>query len=108
WNVSDVPVTITETDSLNRTVLLQNATGTQCSSLAPNAASFCQKLSYKGFGGADRATWIAYDASSYLQSAIVLPNGLSYRFYYDGYNDLTRIDLPTGGSIEYDYDAGLS
>ena len=36
-----------------------------------------------------------------------LPDGLSYRFYYNQYDDLTRIDLPTGGSIKYEYGPGL-
>src|SRR5260370_7316172 len=43
-------------------------------------------------------------------SEIVLPNGLSYRFSYLDVNgapnpggELTRINLPTGGYIRYEY-----
>jgi hypothetical protein len=38
---------------------------------------------------------------------MILPNGQSYKFYLNQYGDLTRIDLPTGGSIEYDYGPGI-
>lgn len=36
---------------------------------------------------------------------LTLPNGKFYRFYWanNGMGELTRIDLPTGGSIEYTY-----
>jgi YD repeat-containing protein len=37
-------------------------------------------------------------------SAITLPDGRQYRFYYNSYAELARVDLPTGGVIEYDYD----
>ena len=36
-----------------------------------------------------------------LLSQIVLPNGTSYTFSYDSYLSLTRLRLPTGGSISY-------
>jgi YD repeat-containing protein len=38
-------------------------------------------------------------------SAITLPDGRQYRFYYNSYAELARVDLPTGGVIEYDYAA---
>jgi YD repeat-containing protein len=40
-----------------------------------------------------------------LQS-IVLPDGLSYSFTYDGAADLTQITLPTGGTIAYSLTIG--
>ncbi|MGA9772165.1 MAG: RHS repeat-associated core domain-containing protein [Blastocatellia bacterium] len=36
-----------------------------------------------------------------LTSAIYLPNGKSYQFYYNPYGELERVVLPTGGAIEY-------
>lgn len=39
-------------------------------------------------------------------SAVILPNGQSYQFKYNSYGELARVDLPTGGAIEYDMTAG--
>ncbi len=39
-------------------------------------------------------------------SAVTLPDGRQYRFYYNSYGELARVDLPTGGTIEYDYASG--
>ncbi|HEY6329562.1 MAG TPA: hypothetical protein VI756_09495, partial [Blastocatellia bacterium] len=37
-------------------------------------------------------------------SSVVLPEpSLSYTFQYNGYGEVARIDLPTGGAYEYDY-----
>jgi YD repeat-containing protein len=36
-------------------------------------------------------------------SSVVLPDGRQYSFKYNAYAELSRIDLPTGGRIEYDY-----
>jgi RHS repeat-associated protein len=93
---------------------------------------------YKGFGGATRAIsfnsadpGLRPDYSAYhthgsafpgipdLQgpgtevfrsgpTRITLPNGQFYRFYYNPYGELARIDLPTGGKIEFDYDGGYA
>ena len=41
-------------------------------------------------------------------SAIELPNGKQYQFRYNGYLELSRVTLPTGGAIEYDYAPGLT
>jgi YD repeat-containing protein len=42
--------------------------------------------------------------SAILLSKILLPNNTSYSFQYDpNFLDLTRIDLPTGGVITYDW-----
>ncbi len=38
-------------------------------------------------------------------SQIQLPDGRSYSLYYNIYNELARVELPTGGAIEYDYTA---
>src|SRR5258706_69989 len=40
-------------------------------------------------------------------SALTLPDGIrQYRFYYNNYGELARVDLPTGGVIGYDYASG--
>src|ERR1044071_9298591 len=38
-----------------------------------------------------------------VTKSIRLPNQTEYRFFYDAYGELARIELPTGGVIEYDY-----
>ena len=39
---------------------------------------------------------------------IELPDGRKYLLNYNWYGELARVDLPTGGRIEYDYDAGVT
>src|SRR5262249_161020 len=41
-----------------------------------------------------------------VTTAVLLPNGLAYHFFYTDYGELARVELPTGGVIEYDYAAG--
>ena len=41
-------------------------------------------------------------------SAITLPNNKQYKFFYNSYGELARVELPTGGAIEYDWAAGLT
>lgn len=95
-------------DSLNRDVMAEAfGTPSECTALGTGASAYCQKFVKKGFMGAQRVVWVAYD-SSYRPLYIVLPNNLKYQFYYNSYDDLTRIDLPTGGSIEYTHEPGLS
>lgn len=40
-------------------------------------------------------------------SAVELPDGRLYRFFYNSYGELARVELPTGGAVEYDYAAGV-
>jgi YD repeat-containing protein len=40
-------------------------------------------------------------------TAVQLPNGQQYQFYYNSYSELARVVLPTGGAVEYDYAPGL-
>jgi RHS repeat-associated protein len=44
---------------------------------------------------------------TYVVSAVWLPNGKSYSLLYNSYGELARVVLPTGGAIEYDWDAGV-
>jgi RHS repeat-associated protein len=39
-------------------------------------------------------------------SSITLPNGRQYQLLYNSYAELARVNLPTGGAIEYDYTVG--
>src|SRR5262245_62330641 len=39
-------------------------------------------------------------------STIWLPDGRTYDFKYNVYWELARVELPTGGAIEYDYSGG--
>ena len=40
---------------------------------------------------------------SNLISEIDLPDGSAYRFKSDSYGNVARVELPTGGAVEYDY-----
>ena len=42
-----------------------------------------------------------------VTSSVELPDGRLYRFYYNPYRELARVELPTGGAIEYDYAPGV-
>jgi RHS repeat-associated protein len=35
---------------------------------------------------------------------IELPDGRKYKFFYNSYTELARVELPTGGAVEYDYE----
>ncbi len=39
----------------------------------------------------------------YSPMKLILPDGRSYNFKYNVYGQLARIELPTGGAMEYDY-----
>jgi RHS repeat-associated protein len=41
-----------------------------------------------------------------MTSAVWLPDGRSYKFYYNSYGELARVELPTGGAVEYDMTPG--
>jgi RHS repeat-associated protein len=71
-----------------------------------SSTRYCGAVVQKGFNGALRKIWVGYN-EELRPSGIFLPNGQKYGFFYNAYGDLTRIDLPTGGSIEYDYEPGL-
>ncbi len=51
-------------------------------------------------------TYPFFEAS--VPSQVLLPDGRSYYFKYNSYAELARVELPTGGVIEYDWGAGLS
>jgi RHS repeat-associated protein len=37
---------------------------------------------------------------------VEFPDGRKYRFFYNPYGELARVELPTGGAVEYDWAAG--
>lgn len=49
-------------------------------------------------GGSPSTTYNPTD----MTSAVWLPDGRSYKFYYNSYGELARVELPTGGAVEYD------
>ena len=95
----------------------------------------CDQLTFSGFGGAQRTIRVSKtnmsnalrsgfvirttrqlfpmiagsDSGPFnpgVTSAVWLPDGRSYRFYYNDYGELARVELPTGGAMEYDWAAG--
>jgi RHS repeat-associated protein len=53
-------------------------------------------------GGSPSTTYNPPD----MTSAVWLPDGRSYKFYYNPYGELARVELPTGGAVEYDMTPG--
>lgn len=121
-------VAVTETlvtDSVGRQVTIER-------SVTDPTYGVCDRITNKGFGGAARTVLVlrsalanilrtgyttktssqlfpelngASTSSTYnpiLISQVVLPNGQSYQFKYNSYGEMARVDLPTGGAIEYD------
>lgn len=43
------------------------------------------------------------DFNDVVVSELVLPDGRRYGFRYNSYGELSRVELPTGGAFEYDY-----
>jgi RHS repeat-associated protein len=41
-------------------------------------------------------------------AGVELPNGTLYRFFYNSYGELAKVNLPTGGGIEYRFGSGIS
>jgi RHS repeat-associated protein len=42
----------------------------------------------------------------WIISEVELPDSRDYRFYYNSYGEIARVELPTGGAYEYDYTPG--
>ncbi|MGH9801441.1 MAG: hypothetical protein ACRD82_13835, partial [Blastocatellia bacterium] len=40
-------------------------------------------------------------------TSVILPDGRQYKFYYNPYGELARVELPTGGAFEYDWQGGF-
>ena len=119
------------TDSLNRQITIEY-------NVTDPTYGLCNRIRYKGFGGAQRTILITLGSmSSALRSGysiqtigglfpefrnsstyqsnnpivptgVRLPNGQNYKFYYNSYGEIARVELPTGGAYEYDWGAGLT
>lgn len=119
------------TDSLNRQVTISY----DVQDVSPYG--LCDKITFSGFGGAPRTIRVSHtnlanalragfslstDAQLFpelngscsycytnpvVASAVWLPDGTAYKFYYNNYAELARVELPTGGTYEYDYAAGI-
>ena len=116
------------TDSLGRTVTF---------SYRDYYMSVPDQITYQGFGGSSRTVRIYYSSlqpalrsdqalktvhqlfpeltgvnNSTYNPAVVsyaeLPDGRRYYFKYNSYGELARVDLPTGGAFEYDWEGGVS
>jgi RHS repeat-associated protein len=95
----------------------------------------CDEITYNGFGNSARAMRVtkttlsnALRSGSTIQStsalfpgyignssvnptvtsAVWLPDGRAFKLYYNSYVELSRVELPTGGAVEYDHAAGYS
>ncbi len=118
------------TDSLNRKVTFEY----KVQDVAPYG--LCDRITYKGSSGQTRVLRISYQSlantlradqqlKTYSQlfpeldgygtfnapdmvSAVWLPdsNNRAYKFKYNSYSELARVELPTGGAFEYDYSGG--
>jgi RHS repeat-associated protein len=116
------PTTIT--DSLNRVVTINYGN--------------TDTITYKGANGATRTITIGYTSldnalrtgysiqtlqqlfgvsnppltspfnPSNVVSFVRLPDDRQYNFYYNSHGDLARVELPTGGAIEYDWEGGMA
>ncbi|HLA13310.1 MAG TPA: hypothetical protein VJ023_22200, partial [Pyrinomonadaceae bacterium] len=114
------------TDSLNRQVTFGYA----------NTTTPYDEIAFKGFQGATRRIKVSHtDLGNALRSGFMvqtcaalfpginasngpceseviseinLPDERSYKLRYNSYGELARVELPTGGVIEYDWAAGLT
>lgn len=114
----------TVTDALNRVVTITEGSPVT--------------IAYKGFGAVDRTVKVhtttlgsalrsgyairtqnslfpglnnpagTINSSPAVVGSVELPNGRFYVFKYNDYGELARIELPTGGALEYDYAPGLT
>jgi len=113
------------TDSLNRHVTIVYGNSS-------TSTTYYDEIDFSGYGGSARTVRIGHclrsdamrgdlTAPSPLFSGVTvennnptvinyieLPDGRRYRIQYNGYAEIARIELPTGGAIEYEWDKGLT
>jgi len=41
-------------------------------------------------------------------TSVVLPDSRTYQFFYTNYGEVARVELPTGGAVEYEHGQGLA
>jgi len=135
FNHDMVAGTMTITDPLNRQTLIEYDI------TEPHPYGLCDRITFKGFGGASRTIRVSirslsqtlrttqpYDHSTVKTyqwlfpelnaafvtdfdpsdkvSAVWLPDERRYQISYNVYGEVARVDLPTGGAIEYDWEGG--
>lgn len=69
-------------------------------------AGFAIRTSHDLFPGLSGSSSTPFDVT--VTTAVWLPDGRSYKFYYNDYGELSRVVLPTGGAIEYDWGPGIN
>lgn len=101
--------------------------------LAPSPYGLCDQITFKGFSASDRVVRVskgpmhealrsdqtiknehqlfpASNGSSVVDPIVTtslwLANGQRYRFYYNSFAELARVELPTGGVVEYEHGGG--
>lgn len=139
---SSTPLLSKITDSLNREITIEH----YIQDVAPYG--YCDRITYKGFGGGTKVVRISYKDSSQLLrtgfspqtglqlfpqafeqsyplgnpinpgfpywngtttysnwkvSNVWLPDNTSYKFQYNSYGELARVEIPSGGAVEYDW-----
>jgi YD repeat-containing protein len=91
-------VTFKGTNGANRTIKVFGSGG-----LRSDYSQLTWSQAFPELNGAQRYTGLM-DVSGI--DRIELPDGRNYRFKYSPYSELARIELPTGGAIEYDWTKG--
>src|SRR5258707_1977480 len=111
------------TDTLGRTVPLLPSTLSSDVTTCPSGTASSKTWTVPGLSGGTRTFKLCYSnvsiftnfgqgATEYgpinnlLLTAIVLPDLTMWTFGYDHYGDISRLGLPTGGSISYTYAIG--
>jgi RHS repeat-associated protein len=111
------------TDTLGRVVPLLPSTLSSDVSTCPSGTASSKTWAVPGLAGGTRTFKLCYSSvriftnfgqgateytggNNLLLTAIVLPDLTMWTFGYDHYGDITRLGLPTGGSISYAYAIG--
>ena len=69
------------------------------------SASRYQIQTYKGLFPLLNNASSTTNFNPWKASSVTLPNNQQYQFFYNSYGELARVNLPTGGAVEYDYTA---
>lgn len=87
------------TDSLGRIITFQY-------NVSDGSYGVCHRIIYSGVGGAQRIIRVSSSSFNSTFSAW-MADGKRFIFYYNTYGEITRVELSTGGAVEYDYAAGV-
>ena len=98
------PITFKGFGGATRTVQISNAslsTRLRPCRTDPGYQCYSPQTYFQLFPSLEGSSSSTFDPG--VMSAITLPDGRQYQFYYNSYGELARVDLPTGGVIEFDY-----